>query len=666
MNLKIGVGKHDITGPCAEVTFMGMSNLSQRGLGIHSRLFSRAFVFEDLDNGKHAVLVTADLGMCFQAVQQAVIKRLKKHPPFKVNGRFIYNEKNVLISGNHTHSGPGGYSHHFVYNLAMIDLHAASGFNGQNFDVIVEGIYRSIVKAHNSKKRGKILMARGDLGDCGNIRSVDAYVQNPEVDETAVRSLETVEPMYREMTLLKFVDDLGRPFGSLNWFAVHPTNMGEKNRLISGDNKGYAEELFENRFSGVTAAFANSCCGDISPNAGFGRPDGKHDYRRTVDFGTKQFQRAAQLYEEAVEELDGGIDFRQTYVDMSHCEIEGTGHRTWPAAFGLGMSQGSSEDSKGPGRWPEGTKKPEFKKDPQSVVTLERLLATAVGIHWPFHVPLEIEEGHGSKPIFVPLGLCSYKGKDPVVPFILPLQLIKLGNLVIIAHPGELTTVAGIRLRKTVLDILDEASTGVNHAVVGTYSGAFSSYTTTKEEYDLQHYEGASTLFGPWTLAAYQQENARLARTMKENKTIPAGPKPPDLSRRYRKRITGVRPENKPVEAEFGDIEGHRPKSSYSKGDTVEVSFWGGNPNNILKTQSTYLEVQKKTADRWETIFTDKEFCTYFKWHRRGLSSVVTIKWDIPENQEPGIYRICYYGHWKHSPKRLIEISGQSSEFAVV
>jgi neutral ceramidase len=666
MKLNIGVGKYDITGPCAEIGFMGMSKLGQRGRGIHTRLFSRAYVIEDLTTRKHVVLVVADMAMCFQAIHQAVIKKLKKHSPFKVHGKYIYNEKNVLISGTHTHSGPGGYSHYFIYNLAMIDLAFLSGFNGQNFDSIVEGIFQAIVLAHQNKRPGKILISRGDLKDCGKIRSVPAYLNNPEVDGDNIPPDAVIEPPYNEMTLLKFIDENNVPLGSVNWFAVHPTNMGEKNKLISGDNKGYAEELLEREYGGVISTFANTCCGDSSPNVGFGRPDGVHDLEHTREFGKKQYQKAKELFENAKEELQGTIDYRQTYVDMSCCHIEGTGKRTWPPAFGLAMSQGSSEDSKGPGMWPEGTRKPVYDKDPESELGLIKFVASLVGIQWPSMAEItpEYVEGHGAKPIFVHLGLSSYKG-DPLVPLIMPLQLIKLGSLIIIAHPGELTTIAGIRMRKTILDILDKETTGVKYAVVATYSNTYTSYTTTKEEYDMQHYEGASTLFGPWTLEAYQQENAKLARALKENKTIPKGPTPPNLSKKYRRRISGVAPEKEPIGKNFGDVEGDQPRSLYQKGETVKVSFWGGHPNNNLKTNSTYLEIQKKVSGQWVQVFTDKDFCTIFHWRRRKTNFIIDIEWDIPTDQEPGVYRICYFGDWKFKSKQIKPITGISREFTV-
>ena len=176
MNIKIGLGKSDVTGPCARVGFLGMSNIQQRGRGIHTRLYSRAFVVEDQENGKSVAFICADIGACTHAVKQAVIKKLKEEGPSDAQGNSIYTEKNVMITATHTHSGPGGYSYYHVYNASI------GGFNKQNFDCIVDGIYKSIVEAHNNKSPGKILIDDGDLYECGKIRSYDAYVKNQEIE----------------------------------------------------------------------------------------------------------------------------------------------------------------------------------------------------------------------------------------------------------------------------------------------------------------------------------------------------------------------------------------------------------------------------------------------------------------------------------------------------
>lgn len=44
-----------------------------------------------------------------------------------------------------------------------------------------------------------------------------------------------------------------------------------------------------------------------------------------------------------------------------------------------------------------------------------------------------------------------------------------------------------------------------------------------------QRYEAASTLYGPHTLAAYQQLYSELAAAMAQGESYPAGPSPPNM-----------------------------------------------------------------------------------------------------------------------------------------
>jgi len=653
MRVKIGVGIHDITGPCADIGFMGMSDTNQKGKGIHSRLSSRAFVIEDLESGKSVAIVCMDLLMCSQAMQLDVIKKLAKRLK-NTPAAGIYTEQNVLLSATHTHSGPGGYSHYLAYNASI------SGFKGRHFDYIVAGVVESIVKAHNGKEPGRIFMARGEMTEeCGGNRSLAAYENNPPEERCQYSS-----PQDKEMTLLKFETEDGRRLlGAINWFALHPTNMGQKNELVSGDNKGYAQALLEKE-KGAIAAFGNAACGDISPNMKYGRPDGVHDFEHTKEYGEKMVQKAIELFDEASEELVGPLDYRQTYVDMSCCPIDGTDQRTWPAAFGYGMSKGSMEDSVGGGFWAEGTTTVDDTAF-NAVNLLLNLASSLFGIDWPDKDDADLQaciEGQTPKPILFPAGLATYKG-DPLVPSVLPLQLIRLGNLVLMAHPGELTTMAGRRLKKTVLDILRDA--GVSQVVPVTYSGAYSSYTTTKEEYKKQYYEGASTLFGPHTLAAYQQENAKLARAMRDGLPVFRPIRPKDLADKYKARPSGVRPETNPQGADFGDVE-IQPKETYGRGEEAMVTFWGANPNNNFATGEPYMQVEKAEGSTWQTIYTEKEFCTVFERHKRENDTIIEIRWKIPLDQDPGQYRIRYRGYWKQAPKKLVFIDALSNEFSIL
>ena len=46
----------------------------------------------------------------------------------------LYTERNVALSGIHTHSGPGGYLQYLLYIITSL------GFVRESFDVLVAGI----------------------------------------------------------------------------------------------------------------------------------------------------------------------------------------------------------------------------------------------------------------------------------------------------------------------------------------------------------------------------------------------------------------------------------------------------------------------------------------------------------------------------------------------
>ena len=90
---------------------------------------------------------------------------------------------------------------------------------------------------------------------------------------------------------------------------------------------------------------------------------------------------------------------------------------------------------------------------------------------------------------------------------------------------------SGRRLRATVLETVKQNSNIQNPVVViAGLSNSYTHYVATYEEYQYQRYEAASTIFGPHTLAAYQQEFSKLAAALVTDTPVPPGPTPPDLS----------------------------------------------------------------------------------------------------------------------------------------
>jgi neutral ceramidase len=640
-SFQVGAGIYDITGPAAELGMMGYAMIDQKTAGIHQRLRSRAFVIASPCNGKRVAFVSADAGQIFQGVKQQVVERLKA----RYGG--VYSDENVVLSATHTHSGPGGFSHYALYNLTVL------GYDKQNFEAIVDGIVQSIVRAHTNLAAGTIRTNSGDLLNASINRSVDAYLRNPST-ERSQHSYDTD----KKMTLLRMQGTDGSEVGLLNWFAVHATSMGNDNLLISGDNKGYASYLFEkakgtNYLASKTfvAAFAQSNEGDVSPNIyGGENGGGANDFESTELSGKKQHDLAKVLYDGASTLLTGAVDYRHTYVKMDEVQVapqyaDGVWRTTCEAAIGDSMLAGAED---GPGFGSEGA----------SCEQIDDLWGV-------FNCAVSTTACQAEKPIVLEMGTMT---PYPWTPEYLPLQVVTLGNLALVAVPFEMTTMAGRRLRQTVLNQL--APTGVNQVVIAGLSNAYAGYLVTRQEYAIQHYEGASTHFGPWTLAAVQQETEKLAVALRDGTTVAAGPTPRDLRNDQTTVQTGVVFDDKLLWVDFGGVVTNA-NASYTRGQTVSVKFWGGHPKNNLRRQGSFLQVQRKSGTSWVTVAYDWDWETKYRWERNNCvptmaCSHVTIEWKIPSNTTLGTYRIRHDGDWKSGWDGLIRpYTGYSREFTV-
>ncbi|MBL4686853.1 MAG: neutral/alkaline non-lysosomal ceramidase N-terminal domain-containing protein [Nannocystaceae bacterium] len=645
---RVGRGVYDITGPAAEAQMMGYANGDQTTKGVHMRLRSRAFVLESRCNKHRVVVVIAELGMIFQSVKQGVMRKLR------AKYGELYTDDNVLLSATHTHQGPAGHSHYGLYNSTGFTNPLKQGFDPDNYNAIVNGIVKSIERAHNTVTDATIKINGGDLKNASMNRSRLAYANNPDAGQYAT-------DVDQRMTLLKFESPGGRALGMLNWFAVHPTNYSKDHRLITGDNKGIAAFRFERRFgtrytstNTFVGAFANANEGDVSPNL-WGVPDGTHDASRAKTIAARQTDKAQQLWTSASTKLKGGIDYRHRYVNFSNTAVSGkfTGagnKRTCTAALGVAFMAGSTED--GPGA--------------------TNILGVPIHEGMPYSgtspvnfVNATLQACHGKKPVAMPIGKKNWLGnKYPWTPEVLPVQLVTVGQLAIAAVPFECTTMCGRRIRKTILAQLRPK--GIDEVVIAGLSNAYAGYVATKEEYDLQHYEGASTHFGPWTLAALQQEFHTLAEGLANNRAVSPGPTPRNLAAKQTVIPDGVVLDDKPFGKKFGDTK-QQPAASYRRGRVVTVRFWGGHPKNNFRTQGSFLRVQHFFDGNWFNVADDGSESTTYKWKRSGVAnSIVTVTWRIPNDAAKGRYRIRHDGHFKNGITQTIRgYSGTTRVFAV-
>jgi len=634
----VGAAQRDITGPAAGLGTLGYAAPVPLTNGIRQRLRVRAFVIGEANHLNRVAIAVLDTAFISGAIKQMVVAGLRKELGDK------FDNANVLLTATHTHSAPGGYSNNRYYNIPF------RGVSKDNLSILVSGTVEAILAAYAGAEPARISAAKGPLPGVNINRSILAYMNNPEEERRQFAST-TDEEMFQ----LRFDTLAGRPLGVLNWFAVHGTSVEKDNGLINGDNKGYAAYAFEKKM-GTTylqdgefvAAFASKASGDASPNIakdvdGDGDWDclANENWTCARESGELQAIAAIALFETPGAPVTGGISFRHSFVNMANQVISDASRHgespatTCPSAIGLAMFAGSEED--GPGIGKEG--RACSKSGPVSKVRCKQ---------FPCQGEKVVALDTGTKP-------------EPWVENVMPLQILRVGTIAIVGGPGEFTTMAGRRLTSSVHNVL--GAKGVSQTVLTGYSNEYAGYTTTREEYQYQHYEGGHTVFGEWQLAAYQQNFERIARDLiaeTESESIGAPPVRVE-SFGNAKSKTG---DDSSGTFKFGQIL-LDTAPSYRPGQKVTVKFAGANPNNNMNIGKTFLEVQRKVDSGWVTVARDWDWDTAFIWQDNGSNkSVVTLEWYPPNTINEATYRIVYHGSARKRSK-MTSFTGFSTEFNI-
>jgi len=706
-----GAAKADITGPAGGKIHMGNESPDNYSTGIHIRQYSRSFIVVSPCNGQRVVMGLTDTGMLFESVRQAVLDLIAADPILAP----LYRPENVMLSATHTHSTPGGQAHFTAYNALR------GGHETQAFAITVEGLFKSIQQAHAnlaaSPDPGKILINHGELLGATKNRAEPAYGFNGEAERAEYLDINGGEiNTSRLMTLLKFQRDDDTEVGSINWFAVHPTSdalseYGLGGIPISGDNKGYASYLFE-RFKAADApndseAFVSSFMqadeGDIFTQLYFDNDDLRAEKDAdlpanepspvTVANGLAQLNRALSLYDNANQPLSGPVDYRFGYVQMDAVTVSDPvvlASLNHPASMDAdpkrtcSASMGISFPAAGHGAQPgeQGLFTPAGVNcsDPDAADAVIQDFMNGAGGNAPaFTFAYAVGCNFQNVPPLSGVDLSCQADKPVLFVFgppvnasanILPFQIFRIGNLAILGLPWEITTMAGRRLRDTLLDVLKVD--GVDFAVITGLANDYVSYLTTREEYALQMYEAASNQFGPWSLAAVQQETRRLAIDMVTGAATIPGPTPPRTSPDLIQTLPPQGGDQAPPGSSFGAIV-TQSADEYAPGDTVRVVFQASGPNSDLKTNGSFLFIEQQDSNGdWQTIAIDADPETSFVWQsdsfepqfNASTTSTAEILWRIPRNQPPGNYRIRFEGV-ANQASVLTDYAGKSQEFII-
>ncbi|KAG6584500.1 Neutral ceramidase [Phytophthora cinnamomi] len=645
----IGIGKSDITGPAAEVLMMGFSNLKESTAGILNRLYARAYLIEDPDTSERVMFVHCDIHSVMQLVHQEVLAELAT----KYNG--VYTEQNVILHATHTHAGPGGTAGYFLYDVSIL------GYINENFDKIVSGIMDAIDKAHNSVASGTIRWNKGEVSKGGNNRSPDAYLANPASERAKYSSnIDTT------MRALHFFSSAGKLRGVLAFYPVHANSLTGDNLLISGDNKGYAEFLVEDELDDVVVGIGIANAGDVSPNLvensdGTFSGEGNTTIESAEIMGKREYDTLSTLINSTSELVEGSAVAKLSYVDMSNVTLDGVetteddpyANRTCPGIVGQNFAAGT-EDGRGLGWFSEG----DLKANP---------FFEALGAALTTKTPQWVQDCQHS--VKVPLLATGLAKPIPWTPNILPVQIVKIGQFAIAVTSFEVTTMAGRRIRSTVKEALADA--GVTEVELAAISNAYVQYMTTKEEYFVQDYEGASTLFGPNQLAAVQQELSRVAASIVDTSVeLDVGPTPLQIDRASLVTFqTGVVVDTAPSGG-FSAVR-TQPESSYAVGGVASCVFAGAHPKNALTLVTSFCDVEKLDSDgrSYSTVMTDAHWDLRYRWKRYGIAgSKNTCEWNIRSGGRTsvaGTYRFIHRGYSRSLTGKLTAYEGTSNTFTL-
>jgi neutral ceramidase len=575
---EVGAAVKDITAFKKGIGMMGYGMHWNVVHDVETPLLVRAFVFKHPESGKTAALVVADMAFISLSIKRGVVKRIeRKHPELGLH------EENMLLSAQHTHSGPGGYSHYGLYNITV------PGFVPEVYQALVNGITAAIVEAHANCRPANIFLETGefepDIPVAFN-RSMKAYLSNPEAKVSDPKA--THLAVDREMKMLRIQGVDGEQIGAVNWFGVHTTSVHNDNHSICWDNKGYAADFFEKEVrqsadaAAFVGAFAQGVAGDVTPNyvwdtkKKWTRGPFEDDFESARENGRLQYTLAKSIYAKALDghRLQGGLDWGHLHVNFANVQADPefafgqTDARTDSACHGVAFFAGTTE---GPGmigfvkgvatiaskvvKAYEKATMPFRKKVRKAELRQKYRLQGKKAIMFETGARKVLGTSHVKKliiPAFADptirylktLHPRGWEEDKPWVPHVLPLQILVIGDLALVAVPAEPTTIAGERIRKVVESVL--LPKGIHRVLVTPYANAYCGYITTYEEYQHQFYEGGHTVYGHWTLAAFETKYKQLAQEMikkVENRELVDEERPPEFTaEEINRRIHGGKP----------------------------------------------------------------------------------------------------------------------------
>jgi neutral ceramidase len=605
--LRAGAGQADITPPQTGYYLGGFTRQDRQAQGASARLYANTLV---LQRGPRKVaLVAAELFAIPAGLQEDVARKVAD---------LGYDRTSILLQASHTHSGPGGFFPNPTYNFAAPSLQTATNPlsfaqllapappDVQLYTWLVDRIADSIRRADGDLAPAEAAWGHATLVGVTQNRSIEAHLADHGIHVPVGQGSasmdpdgpnDTIDPNVDVLRVDKLEHGTRVPIGAWSNFADHGTVIHSEWRAYSGDHHAAAWRVFARLVRRHGHVPASQTVVNVYPNADEGDQTAgiAHVGPAAADWvGTQEALAMVRAWRAAGRRLSPtpALDLRWTRTCFCGRDTA-TGKVDTQGREGMGFLTGSEEE-RGP--------------------LYDLTHVSFEGKASPLDDPVQ-----GDKVVI-------YGAGDP--PPAVPIAVVQIGDHVLGAVPGEATKEEGKRIKRVLVDALRPA--GVRHAVIAGLADDYVQYITTPQEYGVQSYEGASTLYGKNEGTFFMEQFADLGKDLAEGRPAPA-PYPLDVT-------YGVKPDGAsyPAGADHGSALS-QPVAQVERLGHPAFSWQGAPDGHDLPADRAFVSAQRRDrAGRWQTIDTDLGLD--FIWRVDGQGRY-TATWEVPLAAPTGTYR---------------------------
>lgn len=494
--LLAGAALVDITPPPG-MPKAGYSANAHTGNGFHTRL--RAAITHLRSGRSSLAIVQLDLLGGSPILQHLVAEAVAEETDIPLAG--------IWMGATHTHAGPGQFLGSDFYNQ-----HASNkaGFDPGWTQFLVERISTGIIDAYRSRGPARAAFGTCEVWGLTRNRSLDPHVQNRSVTDKRQdpqRKWVAVNPELHLLRVDRVVGAGTEPLTAAVVFSIHGTGISMKAREYNADLWAYLKGELGDRIEDTSGTrpvvgAMEGTHADVAPAL---RPSlaGHREAKRIgAGVGAEAFELYRTLGDTLSDRIPLDVGLREIDLDVAqNRRIDGTELPDRPAV-GAALVAGATENLT-----PVVNHIPPFKPGtPKRWGT-----ANSQGEKW-------VIGSRWLQPVVLPK-----RG----FPRVMPLQVVRVGDRVLVGLPFETTVESGRRVAAAVRDALATSRPDIagevdapgaldDHdlpkVIVSSVVNDYWGYVATAEEYTRQFYEGGHTLYGPDTQQFVAAQAGRLAR----------------------------------------------------------------------------------------------------------------------------------------------------------